>query len=73
MEKQNKTIQSLAEYLRKTVKISNTDTLAQLNPIIDQKQEFSNTKPELRQRAIDEVKRSQTRAKSVSSESDGSQ
>ena len=48
LEKQNKVIQSLAEYLRKTVKISITDTLVQLNQIIDQKQEFANTKPELR-------------------------
>ena len=50
-----KTIKALADYLRKTVKISSDDTLEQLNPVIDQKPEFANTKQDLRHKAIEEA------------------
>jgi len=70
-----KTIKALADYLRKTVKISSDDTLEQLNPVIDQKPEFANTKQDLRAKAIEEAIKLSTkpRGRSESSESYGSQ
>ena len=75
LEKQTKTVKALADYLRKTVKITAEDTLEQLNPVIDQKPEFANTKQDIRHKAIEEAVKLATkgRARSESSESYESQ
>lgn len=56
LEKENKIVKSLADFLKKTVvKLTRETKVEQVSPLIDEKPEFASTKTELRRRALDQA------------------
>ena len=56
IEKDNKIVKSLSDFLKKTVvKLTRETKVEQVGPLIDEKAEFTNTRAELRRRALDQA------------------
>ena len=53
IEKENKAVKALAEYLRKQVKLTRETTLDQVLPCIEARPDFASMKLELRKRALE--------------------